>query len=120
MIVTTDPAMAERLRGRFPFPVLVQGDAPRGELLRRFREEEDAVLIGTGTFWEGIDVPGASLRCLVIDKLPFAPPGDPVVEARIRAIRKPDPYKGKGIRYAGERIKLKPGKAGRTVGGVKA
>ena len=56
-------------------------------LLRAFRRDGDAVLIGTGTFWEGIDVPGESLRCVVIDKLPFAPPGDPVVTARIRAIR---------------------------------
>jgi ATP-dependent DNA helicase DinG len=80
-------AMGERLRGRFPWPVLVQGDAPRGELLNRFREEHDAVLIGTGTFWEGIDVPGESLRCVVIDKLPFAPPADPVVAARSKALR---------------------------------
>jgi ATP-dependent DNA helicase DinG len=56
-------------------------------LLRAFREDADAVLIGTGTFWEGIDVPGESLRCVVIDKLPFAPPTDPVVTARIQAIR---------------------------------
>jgi ATP-dependent DNA helicase DinG len=80
-------AMAERLRGRFPFPVRVQGEAPRGELLRLFREEEDGVLIGTGTFWEGIDVPGEALRCVVIDKLPFAPPADPVVAARSRVVR---------------------------------
>ena len=65
----------------------MQGEAPRTHLLRAFREEEDAVLIGTGTFWEGIDVPGESLRCVVIDKLPFAPPADPVVAARIRAVR---------------------------------
>jgi ATP-dependent DNA helicase DinG len=56
-------------------------------LLKAFRDEKDAVLIGTGTFWEGIDVPGESLRCVIIDKLPFAPPADPVVAARIRAVR---------------------------------
>ncbi len=80
-------ALKERLRDALPFTVFVQGDAPRMQLLRAFRRDGDAVLIGTGTFWEGIDVPGESLRCVVIDKLPFAPPGDPVVTARIRAIR---------------------------------
>ncbi len=80
-------ALKERLRDALPFTVFVQGDAPRMHLLRAFRQDADAVLIGTGTFWEGIDVPGESLRCVVIDKLPFAPPGDPVVTARIRAIR---------------------------------
>ncbi len=80
-------ALVEVLRDAFPHPLLVQGEAPRTHLLRTFREDADAVLVGTGTFWEGIDVPGESLRCVVIDKLPFAPPTDPVVTARIRAIR---------------------------------
>jgi ATP-dependent DNA helicase DinG len=80
-------ALEEGLRDSLPFTLYVQGDAPRTQLLRAFREEDDAVLIGTGTFWEGIDVPGESLRCVVIDKLPFAPPNDPVVGARIRAVR---------------------------------
>ncbi len=80
-------ALRDRLKDAVPFTVFVQGDAPRMELLRAFRRDGDAVLIGTGTFWEGIDVPGESLRCVVIDKLPFAPPGDPVVTARLRAIR---------------------------------
>jgi len=80
-------ALEELLRDALPFTLYVQGEAPRTHLLRAFREEEDAVLIGTGTFWEGIDVPGESLRCVIIDKLPFAPPADPVVAARIGAIR---------------------------------
>jgi ATP-dependent DNA helicase DinG len=80
-------ALEEALREDLPFTLYVQGEAPRMHLLRAFREEEDAVLIGTGTFWEGIDVPGESLRCVIIDKLPFAPPADPVVAARIRAVR---------------------------------
>ena len=80
-------ALVEGLRERLPYPLLVQGESPRTHLLRAFREDADAVLIGTGTFWEGIDVPGESLRCVVVDKLPFAPPGDPVVTARSRAIR---------------------------------
>jgi ATP-dependent DNA helicase DinG len=80
-------ALEELLRDTLPFTLYVQGDGPRMHLLRAFRDEEDAVLIGTGTFWEGIDVPGESLRCVIIDKLPFAPPADPVVAARMRAVR---------------------------------
>jgi len=82
------------LREGLPVPVLAQGEGPRHHLLQAFREDRDAVLVGTGTFWEGIDVPGASLRCVVIDKLPFAPPNDPVVTARIRALRESgrDPF----------------------------
>ena len=80
-------ALTEALRGTLPYTLYVQGDAPRGHLLRAFREGEDTVLIGTGTFWEGVDVPGASLRCVVIDKLPFASPSDPVTSARIRVLR---------------------------------
>jgi ATP-dependent DNA helicase DinG len=87
-------ALVEGLRGKWPHPLLVQGEAPRTHLLKAFREDADTVLIGTGTFWEGIDVPGESLRCVVIDKLPFAPPNDPVVTARIQAIREKegDPF----------------------------
>jgi len=82
------------LREGVSVPILVQGEGPRPHLLQAFREDRDAVLVGTGTFWEGIDVPGESLRCVVIDKLPFAPPNDPVVTARIRAIRESgkDPF----------------------------
>jgi ATP-dependent DNA helicase DinG len=80
-------ALQDAVRGNVPYPVVVQGDAPRAQLLREFREGEDTVLIGTGTFWEGVDVPGASLRCVIIDKLPFASPSDPVTSARIRALR---------------------------------
>jgi ATP-dependent DNA helicase DinG len=80
-------ALEEALRGEVPYTLYVQGDAPRSQLLREFREGVDTVLIGTGTFWEGVDVPGASLRCVIIDKLPFAPPSDPVTSARIRALR---------------------------------
>lgn len=81
-------ALAAVLRNGLPFPLLVQGEAPRSHLLRAFKEDADAVLVGTGTFWEGIDVPGESLRCVVIDKLPFAPPNDPVVTARVQAVRR--------------------------------
>ena len=75
-----------RLRGPIPYEVLVQGEAPRERLLERFREEVDSVLVATSTFWQGVDVPGESLSLLVIDKLPFAAPGDPLVEARCERI----------------------------------
>ena len=75
-----------RVRGRVPYEVLVQGDAPRERLLERFRDEIDSVLLATATFWQGVDVPGESLSLLVIDKLPFSAPGDPLHEARCEAV----------------------------------
>jgi len=71
-----------------PFPVLVQGEAPRDVLLRRFRELGNAVLLGTSSFWEGVDVRGPSLSLVVIDKLPFAPPDDPVLKARLEGLKR--------------------------------
>ncbi len=68
-----------------PYPRLVQGDAPRGLLIERFRATPSAVLLGTGSFWEGVDVPGDALSLVVIDKLPFAPHTDPLVAARMSA-----------------------------------
>jgi ATP-dependent DNA helicase DinG len=73
------------LRGR---KLLVQGDAPRDDLLRRFRQHGDAVLLGTGSFWEGVDVRGAALSIVAIDKLPFASPADPLMMARLEWIRR--------------------------------
>jgi ATP-dependent DNA helicase DinG len=78
--------VAGRLRGRIPYDVLVQGEAPRERLLERFRRDVASVLVATATFWQGVDVPGESLSLLVIDKLPFAAPGDPLVEARCERI----------------------------------
>jgi ATP-dependent DNA helicase DinG len=78
--------LAERARGRLPYPLLKQGEAPRERLLDRFRAEVDSVLFATATFWQGVDVRGESLSLLVIDKLPFAAPGDPLVEARCERI----------------------------------
>lgn len=75
--------LAERLKRT----VLVQGQAPRAQLLERFRILGNAVLLGTGSFWEGVDVRGPALSCVIIDKLPFASPGDPVLQARIDAMR---------------------------------
>jgi ATP-dependent DNA helicase DinG len=67
---------------RLDAPMLVQGEAPKHVLLDRFREHEDAVLVATMSFWEGVDVPGRALRLVVLDKIPFAVPTDPVVAAR--------------------------------------
>ncbi|MGH3034493.1 MAG: ATP-dependent DNA helicase [Gaiellaceae bacterium] len=80
------PFFLERAGPRLPFPVLRQGEAPRERLLERFRDEVDSVLFATSTFWQGVDVQGESLSLLVIEKLPFAAPGDPLVEARCERI----------------------------------
>jgi ATP-dependent DNA helicase DinG len=74
------------LRERIPFPVKVQGDLPRSALLDWFRTTKNAVLFATGTFWEGIDVVGDALSCVVIDRLPFPSPAEPLVAARIAAL----------------------------------
>jgi ATP-dependent DNA helicase DinG len=71
-----------------PFPILVQGEAPREALLSRFRELGNAVLLATGSFWEGVDVKGDALSIVAIDKLPFASPDDPLLKARLEGIRR--------------------------------
>jgi ATP-dependent DNA helicase DinG len=76
-----------RVSGRVPFPLLLQGTAPRTILLDRFRTTANAVLFATASFWQGVDVPGAQLSCVIIDKLPFAVPSDPIVAARVRALQ---------------------------------
>ena len=78
---------ADWLPGRLDYPLLVQGTAPRAELLERFRQLGNAVLLGTGSFWEGVDVRGEALSCVIIDKLPFASPDDPVLQARATAMQ---------------------------------
>lgn len=78
---------ASELPQRLEYPVLVQGEAPRERLIERFREEVHSVLLGTASFRQGIDVPGEALSLVVVDKLPFAVPDDPVVAARGAAIR---------------------------------
>jgi len=78
--------VVERVRARVKFPVLVQGSAPRSALLERFRTTPNAVLFATASFWQGVDVPGEQLSCVIVDRLPFAVPTDPVVAARVRAL----------------------------------
>src|SRR5262249_18801073 len=76
----------ERLLGELEFPMLRQGDAPKTALLEEFRITPNAVLFATSSFWQGVDVQGEQLSCVIIDRLPFAVPSDPVVAARVRAV----------------------------------
>jgi ATP-dependent DNA helicase DinG len=78
---------AAELLADLPYPLFVQGTAPRHQLLTDFRESGNGVLLGAASFWEGVDVAGEALSCVVIDKLPFAAPDDPVLEARLSALR---------------------------------
>jgi len=75
-----------RLLGEIDFPLLLQGDAPKTALLEEFRLTPNAVLFATSSFWQGVDVQGEQLSCVIIDRLPFAVPSDPVVAARVKAI----------------------------------
>ncbi len=77
----------ERIRKMVDFPLMVQGSAPRSALLERFRATPYAVLFATASFWQGVDVPGEQLSCVIIDRLPFAVPTDPVVAARVKALQ---------------------------------
>ena len=79
-------AMHERLAAELSYPLLLQGTAPRNVLLEEFRDTPGAVLFGTSSFWQGVDVQGEQLSCVIIDRLPFAVPSDPVVKARMDAI----------------------------------
>ena len=75
------------LKDRIPYTLYKQGDAPRSVLLEAFKRDISSVLMATGSFWQGVDVPGETLSCLIIDKLPFDSPGEPLVGAKIDAIR---------------------------------
>lgn len=85
---------AARLRTACPWPLLVQGQAPRGLLVQQFRRQGASVLLGTSSFWEGVDVRGEALSSVIIEKLPFASPDDPILQARIAAMREAgqDPF----------------------------
>ncbi|MBF0187344.1 MAG: ATP-dependent DNA helicase [Magnetococcales bacterium] len=76
----------ERLDGKVPFPLLCQGERPKRSLLERFQEVSESVLFGVGAFWEGVDVPGDALSMVIVDRLPFPSPGDPLVSARTRLL----------------------------------
>ena len=83
-------AVHEQLESTVPYPLLAQGTAPRSVLLREFKETPNAVLLATASFWQGVDVAGDTLSCVVIDKLPFASPGDPLTAARMENIEEND------------------------------
>lgn len=90
MLFTSHRALREAarlLQDEFGDALLVQGEQPRGELLRRFREHGKALLLGTNSFWEGVDVRGEALTCVIIDKLPFPPPDEPVYAARAERMK---------------------------------
>ncbi len=79
---------AELLENKIPYPLLIQGSRPKAMLLEQFKAAGNAVLLGTSSFWEGVDVRGEALSCVIIDKLPFSSPGDPVLKARLDAMTK--------------------------------
>ena len=90
LLFTTHKVLGEvhqALTGRLEFPLFVQGTMPRARLLESFRAAGNGVLLGTASFWEGVDVAGAALSCVVIDKLPFTPPHDPVERARLQMLK---------------------------------
>lgn len=76
------------LKDKLDYPLLVQGSRPKGLLLEQFKAAGNAVLLGTSSFWEGVDVRGEALSCVIIDKLPFSSPGDPVLKARLNAMER--------------------------------
>ncbi len=94
--------------------VLVQGREPRRALLQRFGDGRGCVLVGSASFWEGIDMPGDALQCVLIDKLPFPPPGDPLVEARVRQLRQQGRNPFEDYFVAEAAVSLKQG-AGRLI-----
>ena len=79
-------SLFENVWAEIDYPCLVQGSASKGQLLKKFRETPNAVLFATSSFWQGVDVRGDQLSCVIIDKLPFAVPTDPIVAARQRSI----------------------------------
>ncbi len=90
MLFTSYRALNEAaalLKDEIDYPILVQGESSQADMIKKFRKLGNAVLLGTSSFWEGVDVRGDTLSCVIIDKLPFASPGDPVLEARIKSIR---------------------------------
>jgi ATP-dependent DNA helicase DinG len=97
-----------------PLTVLVQGSEPRRALLQRFGDGRGCVLVGSQSFWEGIDMPGDALQCVLIDKLPFPPPGDPLVEARVRQLREQGRNPFEDYFVAEAAVSLKQG-AGRLI-----
>ena len=115
------PLVADAMRDWFArydasIEVLVQGDAPRRALLQHFGDGQGRVLVGSHSFWEGIDMPGDALQCVLIDKLPFPPPNDPLVEARVRKLEREgrDPFGAYFVAEAAVALKQGAGRLIRT------
>jgi len=102
--------------GGLSFPLFVQGEAPRAGLLQRFVDSGSGILLGTASFWEGVDVPGDPLRCLILQKLPFQVPTGPIIAARLEAIeaRGEDPFWQYTLPEAALRLKQGFGRLIRT------
>ena len=98
-----------QLLDRVPYPLLVQGQRPKGALLGEFKEKVDSVLLATSSFWQGIDVPGEALTCLLIDKLPFEVPDDPLVAARMERFEEQGKSSFYGFQIPRAVIQLKQG-----------
>ncbi len=100
-------AVYDRLKDELDFPLLLHGDAPRSALLEAFRNQRGAVLFGTSSFWQGVDVQGEQLSCVIIDRLPFAVPSDPVIAARAQNVRESggDPFRDYQIPQAALTLK---------------
>lgn len=98
-----------KLLENIDFPLLVQGTASKNNLLEQFREHGNSVLLGTNSFWEGVDVRGEALSCVLIDKIPFASPGDPVLQARIDALKNRGGNPFSSIQIPAAVIQLKQG-----------
>ncbi|MEY4195253.1 MAG: hypothetical protein RLZZ226_1621 [Pseudomonadota bacterium] len=91
LLFTSHQALNEAARllsGQLEYPLFIQGSQPKGILLELFRKSRHGILLGTSSFWEGVDVKGPTLSCVIIDKLPFASPGDPVLSARLEALKR--------------------------------
>jgi len=109
------PVVAQALAAQAPgLTVLVQGSEPRRTLLQRFGNGQGHVLVGSQSFWEGIDMPGDALQCVLIDKLPFPPPNDPLVEARVKQLREQGRNPFEAYFVAEAAVSLKQG-AGRLI-----
>ncbi len=108
---------AELLAGLSDYPLFVQGQASRTRLLDRFRESGNGILLGAASFWQGVDVPGPALSLVIIDKLPFAPPDDPVLVARLKAAREQGHNPFQSIQLPQAVLALKQG-AGRLIRAV--
>ncbi len=102
-------SVADALKEIDGYPLMIQGSASKSSLLEEFRTHGNAVLLGTNSFWEGVDVRGEALSCVIIDKIPFASPGDPVLQARIDGLREQGGNPFSSIQIPSAVIQLKQG-----------